>query len=86
MVGTAAGVALGGMDHTTSVPDAIAVSVNLTEPLMTARQVARLLTVPRSSVCEYARRLRYPLPSIGVGRHRRSYRSDLEAWLASMRS
>lgn len=26
------------------------------------------------------------LPSIGVGRHRRFYRSDLEAWLTEMRS
>jgi excisionase family DNA binding protein len=59
--------------------------VELAEPLLTADQVAALLVVPRSSVYEYARRRHRPLPSIAVGRHRRFYRSDVQAWLASMR-
>jgi excisionase family DNA binding protein len=62
------------------------IDVNLSEPLLTAAQVAGLLAVPRSSVYEYARRLEEPLPSIAVGRHRRFYRSDVEAWLASQRA
>jgi excisionase family DNA binding protein len=52
---------------------------------MTAAQVSQLLAVPRSSVYEYARRSIDPLPSIEVGRHRRFYRSDVEAWLAHLR-
>lgn len=66
--------------------DPIAVGVELDEPLLTADQVAELLAVPRSSVYEYARRRRRPLPSIEVGRHRRFYRSDVAAWLTTMRS
>lgn len=53
----------------------------LDEPLLTARDVARLLAVPSSSVYEYARRLHDPLPSLQIGRHRRFYRSGVEAWL-----
>jgi excisionase family DNA binding protein len=60
-------------------------SVVLDEPLLTAEQIAELLAVPRSSVYEYARRLHDPLPSIGVGRHRRFHRSDVEAWLTDLR-
>ncbi len=62
------------------------VGVNLDEPLLTAADVAALLAVPRSSVHEYARRRHTPLPSIGIGRHRRFYRSDLEAWLTHQRN
>ena len=62
------------------------VGVQLDEPLMTADQVAALLAVPRSSVYEYARRRHGPLPSIVVGRHRRFYRSDVEAWLTDVRN
>jgi len=65
---------------------ATVVDVNLHEPLMAAGQVAALLAVPRSSVYEYARRQHRPLPSIAIGRHRRFYRSDLEAWLAAQRA
>jgi len=53
---------------------------------MTAGQVADLPAVPRSSVYEYARRQHGALPSIQVSRHRRFYRSDLEAWLAGQRA
>ena len=62
------------------------VGVDLREPLMTADDVATLLAVPRSSVYEYARRRVRPLPSISIGRHRRFYRSDVEAWLGELRS
>ena len=54
----------------------------LEEPLLTAAEVARLLAVPRSSVYEYARRVRDPLPCLQIGRHRRFYRSAIEASLA----
>jgi excisionase family DNA binding protein len=57
----------------------------LSEPLMTAEEVAALLRVPRSSIYEYARRSRAPLPSVGIGRHRRFVREDLERWLRSQR-
>jgi excisionase family DNA binding protein len=73
------------MEHRSLFNDRIAVSVDLAEPLLTAAQVAELLAVPRSSVYEYARRQTNPLPSIGVGRHRRFYRSDVAAWLAGQR-
>jgi len=69
-----------------TLAEAVPLRVELNEPLLTARQVAELLGVPRSSIHEYARRLHAPLPSIAVGRHRRFYRSDVEAWLADQRS
>ncbi len=58
----------------------------LDEPLLTAAQVAELLVVPVSSVYEYARRFRDPLPSIAIGRHRRFDRGDLAAWLMRQRT
>ena len=63
-----------------------AAPVSLSEPLMTAADVALLLCVPRSSVYEYARRQHDPLPTIGIGRHRRFLRSDVELWLATQRT
>ena len=66
-------------------PPVPVVGVQLEEPLLTADDVARLLSVPRSSVYEYARRQHRPLPSMSIGRHRRFYRSDVEAWLAEQR-
>jgi excisionase family DNA binding protein len=59
--------------------------VTLSEPLLTAADVSALLGVPRSSVYEYARRQRDPLPSLLIGRHRRFYRSEIERWLAGQR-
>ena len=55
------------------------------ETLMTAAEVGRLLSVPRSSVYEYARRTIDPLPSIAIGRHVRFIRADIEAWLSELR-
>jgi len=55
--------------------------VQLDEPLLRAADVAGLLRLPRSSVYEYARRRHNPLPSLVIGRHRRFYRSAVEAWL-----
>jgi excisionase family DNA binding protein len=55
----------------------------LDEPLLTADDVAELLSIPRSSVYEYTRRQHNALPSIPVGRHRRFHRSALEAWLTA---
>ena len=70
-------------DHSDLFP---LLDVDLREPLLTAAQVAGLLSVPRSSVYEYARRRHGRLPLITVGRHRRFCRSDLEAWLAAQRA
>jgi excisionase family DNA binding protein len=53
----------------------------LAEPLLTADQVARLLGVPRTSVYEYARRSRDPLPAVRVGRHVRFHRAAVAQWL-----
>jgi excisionase family DNA binding protein len=61
------------------------VAIALDEPLLTAEQVADLLSIPRSSIYEYARRLHEPLPSIRVGRHRRFHRTDVERWLTNLR-
>ena len=57
-----------------AVPTVPHVTAALTEPLLTAADVADLLAVPRSSVSEYARRLHHPLPSVHIGRHRRFLR------------
>jgi excisionase family DNA binding protein len=56
--------------------------VRLDRPLLTAVQVAELLAVPVSSVYDYARRLRDPLPSIHIGRHRRFERDTVADWLS----
>lgn len=74
------------MERPSLYDDGVHVGVNLDEPLLTADQIAALLAVPRSSVYEYARRPLSPLPSIGVGRHRRFYRSDVESWLTDLRA
>jgi len=63
-----------------------AIRVDLSQTLLNADDVAALLAVPRSSVYEYARRQRDPLPSVAIGRHRRFIREDIEAWLAAHRS
>lgn len=60
--------------------------VDLAEPLLTADDVAELLSIPRSSVYDYTRRQHNPLPSNPVGRHRRFHRSALEAWLTACQS
>jgi excisionase family DNA binding protein len=57
-------------------------ALKLEEPLLTARDVARLLAIPRSSVYEYARRRHDPMPCLQIGRHRRFYRSAIEEWVA----
>ena len=71
--------------HELTPLDAPLVDAALIEPLLTAAQVADLLAIPTSSVYEYARRHRAPLPSISVGKHRRLYRSDVEAWVPDLR-
>src|SRR4051794_21217121 len=60
--------------------------VALAQPLLTAADIAGLLGLPRSSVYDYARRKYDPLPSVGIGRHRRFVRRDVEVWLAAHRS
>lgn len=60
--------------------------VDLAQPLLTAGDIAQLLGVPRSSIYDYARRKHDPLPSVGIGRHRRFIRRDVEAWLAEHRT
>lgn len=60
-------------------------SLSLDQRLLTAQDVADLLSVPRSSVYEYARRQHNPLPSIPIGRHRRFHRKDVETWLSARR-
>ena len=79
------GLVLAGMELSPYLQDTPAVGVELDEPLLTASQIAGLLAVPRSSVYEYARRTHQPLPSVMIGRHRRFYRSDVEAWLTDLR-
>lgn len=59
--------------------------VQLGRPLLTAGEVAQLLGIPRSSVYEYARRKLTPLPSLQIGRHRRFFRDEIEAWLDDQR-
>jgi excisionase family DNA binding protein len=51
----------------------------LSEPLLTADEVAALLRVPRSTVYELTRSRR--LPFIKIGRRTLFVRLDLEAWV-----
>lgn len=55
----------------------------LSEPLLTADDVAELLRVPRSTVYELTRSRR--LPHIKLGRRTLFVRSDLASWVASSR-
>ena len=55
----------------------------LSEPLLTADEVAALLRVPRSTVYELTRTRR--LPHIKVGRRTLFVRVDLDAWVIANR-
>ena len=55
--------------------------IRLSEPLLTADQVASLLSIKRSTVYELARTGQ--LPSIKIGRHLRFTRAMLEAALSA---
>jgi excisionase family DNA binding protein len=55
----------------------------LSEPLLTADEVAALLRVPRSTIYELTRTRR--LPHIKVGRRTLFVRVDLDAWVAANR-
>ena len=55
----------------------------LSEPLLTADEVAALLRVPRSTVYELTRTRR--LPHIKVGRRTLFVRGDLDAWVIEQR-
>jgi len=57
----------------------------LHEPLLTADDIAAWLAVPRSSVYEYARREREPLPAVRIGRHLRFVRAEVSAWIGAQR-
>ncbi len=61
------------------------VPVAFDDRLLTADEVAGLLAVPRSSVYEYARRARDPLPAVRIGRHVRFVRGELDAWIVAQR-
>jgi excisionase family DNA binding protein len=55
--------------------------IRLSEPLLTAKDVATLLAVSRSSVYEYARRRHNPLPALRIGGHVRFHSSAVGRWL-----
>jgi excisionase family DNA binding protein len=55
----------------------------LSEPLLTADEVAALLRVPRSTVYELTRTRR--LPHVKVGRRTLFVRTDLETWVVASR-
>jgi excisionase family DNA binding protein len=55
----------------------------LSEPLLTADEVAALLRVPRSTVYELTRTRR--LPHVKVGRRTLFVRGDLDAWVIEQR-
>jgi excisionase family DNA binding protein len=53
--------------------------------LLTAGEVAAWVQIPRSSIYEYTRRPRDPLPHLKVGRHIRFRRAEIEEWLERQR-
>jgi len=61
-------------------PGAIAATDLLFEPLLDAREAAKLLHVPRSTLYELVRSR--GLPHVKVGRGLRFTRTDLSAWVA----
>jgi excisionase family DNA binding protein len=55
----------------------------MSERLLTAKEVAELLSVPESWVREATRERR--LPYVALGRYRRYERQAIESWLAARR-
>jgi excisionase family DNA binding protein len=53
--------------------------------LLTADDIAAWLSVPRSSVYEYARRQHEPLPAVRIGRHLRFLHDDVADWIDAQR-
>lgn len=51
----------------------------MSDQLLTARQVAQLLAVPESWVCEATRQ--NTLPHLRLGSYRRYRKADIQAWL-----
>ena len=56
----------------------------MSEPLLTAGQVAELLAVPESWVREATRDNR--IPHLKLGRYRRYQRQQIEAWLTDQQT
>lgn len=56
----------------------------MSEPLLTASQVAELLTVPESWVREATRAER--IPYLKLGRYRRYQATAIDAWLAAQQA
>jgi excisionase family DNA binding protein len=56
--------------------------LDMTQSLLTAEQVARVLGVPRSWVYEQSRAGR--IPTVRLGRYRRYRREAIEAWLEEL--
>lgn len=54
----------------------------MTGPLLTADQVAELLSVPKTWVYEESRKGR--IPTVTLGRYRRYRREAIEAWVEEM--
>lgn len=71
--------AAGGTAHLGAAP-----SAPLSEPLLTALEVADLLAVPESWVREATREGR--IPHLALGRYRRYHRSAIEAWLTDQQA
>lgn len=57
---------------------------DMTEPLLTADEVAAMLGVPASWVYEQSRAGR--IPTVTLGRYRRYRRQAIEAWLEQLES
>jgi excisionase family DNA binding protein len=72
---------MAGIEHRDN--GAAAERTPLSEPLLTADEVAALLRVPRSTVYELTRTCR--LPHIKVGRRTLFVRMDLDAWVVANR-
>lgn len=68
--------ASGAQQESTSAPD-------LLGEILTAQQVAEMLSMRRSTIEDYGRR--GVIPSIKVGRHRRYIRSDVVALIERLR-
>jgi hypothetical protein len=69
-----------GLPHLDDLPDAPPIApLSLSEPLLTALDVALLLGIPRSSVHDYAKRKADPMPSVQIGRQGASLAPTLSA-------
>ena len=73
-----------GVTYPLGLPEADATPpISVSEPLLTARELAEYLNISKITIYEWAHRGK--IPAFRLGHHWRFRRSEIEAWLARNR-